>query len=74
MSAHHTSETRMAAAISVASCDCGCCSIVVRLHDEDGNIFAAGSMQPETAVVFNDSVIETIEGVVGALKTAGGVH
>ncbi len=66
---------RMATSISVAACSCGCASIVVRLHDETGTIFAAGSMTPETAVDFNDQVISTIEGVVGGLGTpSGGLH
>jgi hypothetical protein len=66
---------RMATSISVAACKCGCASIVVRLHDEAGEIYAAGSMTPDTAVEFNDQVISTIEGAVRTLVSpSGGLH
>lgn len=56
----------MAASISFAHCEHG--SIYLRLHDKDGVIFAAGSMDAVTAVDAMTDLGDEIEAVVDLIQ------
>lgn len=63
----------LAKSISVHTCEHG--TVTIRLHDDDGRIFAAGQMDADTASTFTGQIIEQlqefIEGAIGPDDTIG---
>jgi hypothetical protein len=63
----------IASKISVTSCEHG--TVFIRLHDPDGNIFAAACMPSESALVFTDDVLTAVEKVdAGTALACDTVH
>lgn len=49
----------MAKSISAVCCEHG--AVFIRLHGQDGKIFAAGSMEAPTALQLSEQVLDAIE-------------
>ncbi|MCJ2128198.1 hypothetical protein [Methylobacterium sp. E-045] len=56
------SDLQMAKSISLVGCDsCQCGNLTIRLHDANGDIFAAGQLTVDKAIAFGTLLTDLID-------------